>query len=237
MLRPVPKFQHIVNSILTQVISGELKPGDRLESERKLTEVYGVSLGTVQRAMEDLVSRGVLLREVGRGSFIHGLGSSVDAHYIRFQDAMGHELPVYWKILSIGPSRDQIAAENFFGKRTPLTRIDRLVDIDHKASMISHFYLQQENFDLLKQKDDLKDDTNLRLALSERLAIRALRLEQRIGFEPMNEEVAKLLKPHSHHDSFVIELRAYAENNQPVFLQRIIGKPSANIFFISTVRN
>jgi GntR family transcriptional regulator len=237
MHRPVPKFQLIVNSILTQIISGKLKSGDRLEAERSLTDVYGVSLGTVQRAMDELVSRGVLVREVGRGSFIRGLGSSVDARYIRFQDSAGRELPVFWKILSVGTSGNQEAAQNFFGKHTAVTRIDRLVDIDHKVSMVSHFYLSRENFNLLMQKDDLKDHTNLRLALSERLAITALRLEQRFGFEAMSEEVAKILKPHGDQDSFVIEFRGYSESDQPLFLQRIIGKPSASIFFITTVRN
>ena len=238
MAPPVSKSRYIVNDILSQVISGKLGPGDRLESERNLTAAYGVSLGTVQRAMEELARRGVVTREVGRGTFIRGLGSSVDARYIRFQNMRGEELPVLWKIIGVNHiATGGDAVEGFFGKRKSLTRIDRLVDINRKTSMVSQFYVSRRHFGLLTQDEDLKDGTNLRLILSERLAMPSLRLEQRFGFEPMSDEVARIIKPESRRNSFVIEFRGYSDNDRPVFLQRIIGEPSTEAFFVTDVRS
>lgn len=49
---------------------GEFKPGDRLPSESQLCNDYGVSRGTVVRAIEQLVAEGIVHRRQGAGSFV-----------------------------------------------------------------------------------------------------------------------------------------------------------------------
>lgn len=218
------------------MISGSLKPGDRLGAERDLTQVYSVSLGTVQRAMDELVSLGAVKREVGRGTFVLGFGSSVEAQYVRFQNAKGIDLPVYWKILGLETCAPLNPASDFFGKGKQLVRIDRLMDVDHKASMLSHFFLEQDLAAPLRSGDLLKDNTNIRLFLYQRFAIRTLHIGQRFGFEPIDEPSAQLLKLKAGQPCFVIELRGYSESQEPIFLQRILSKPHNDVFFTTVAR-
>ena len=50
--------------------AGELKSGDRLPPHRALADQLGLSVQTVSRAYSDLMSRGVLAGQVGRGTFV-----------------------------------------------------------------------------------------------------------------------------------------------------------------------
>jgi len=59
-------YEEIVNQILESIMRGDLKPGDKLPSENKLSETFGVSRVTVREAIRSLEQYGVI--EVRQGS-------------------------------------------------------------------------------------------------------------------------------------------------------------------------
>jgi DNA-binding GntR family transcriptional regulator len=70
-------YQRIVQDVRDQIRLGRLKGNDKLRSTRELAEDYGVAPGTVQRALAELRSSGIIYSHQGRGSFIRE--SAVDA--------------------------------------------------------------------------------------------------------------------------------------------------------------
>jgi GntR family transcriptional repressor for pyruvate dehydrogenase complex len=68
-------FEEICERIRNQLISGELKPGDRLPPERELAEIYTVSRTAVHEALIILEIVGLLELRKGRsgGAFINDL--------------------------------------------------------------------------------------------------------------------------------------------------------------------
>lgn len=66
-----PLYVTVRESIREAVERGRYGPGERLPSTKALSEQMSVSLVTVHRALQDLVSAGVLLRGQGRGTFVH----------------------------------------------------------------------------------------------------------------------------------------------------------------------
>ena len=60
--------ERITSQISDAIISGELKPGDRLPPERELAEQFGVSRTVVRDAIKMLSGRGIL--QVRRGAGI-----------------------------------------------------------------------------------------------------------------------------------------------------------------------
>jgi GntR family histidine utilization transcriptional repressor len=52
------------------ILSGTLKPGDRLPSEQELVAAHGVARMTVSRALADLVAAGLVVRRRKAGSFV-----------------------------------------------------------------------------------------------------------------------------------------------------------------------
>lgn len=65
-------YMRVAEDISARIASSELAPGARLRSERDLAEIYGVSYGTVRRAMEVLRDRELITTIHGRGTFVRG---------------------------------------------------------------------------------------------------------------------------------------------------------------------
>ncbi len=60
-----------VKRLLTETISnGEWKPGGVIPAEWKLAERFKVAVGTVRKAVDELVSENILIRQQGRGTFV-----------------------------------------------------------------------------------------------------------------------------------------------------------------------
>ncbi len=63
-------YQQIVDQIKGLLKTGQLKPGDRLDSERELAENLGVSRASVREALAAMEHLGVLETRQGEGTFI-----------------------------------------------------------------------------------------------------------------------------------------------------------------------
>ncbi|MFT8316985.1 MAG: GntR family transcriptional regulator [Sporolactobacillus sp.] len=67
---PVPVYYQIEQYIEELIDRQQLKIGERIPSERELTEQFQVSRMTVRQALADLVNAGALLRLKGKGTFV-----------------------------------------------------------------------------------------------------------------------------------------------------------------------
>ncbi|MFN8665842.1 MAG: FadR/GntR family transcriptional regulator [Gemmatimonadaceae bacterium] len=73
-IRPKERlFQEIVEHVQAQILSGELKPGDRIPAERELATHFGVSRAAVREAIKSLAEKGLVEVHVGRGTFVAAL--------------------------------------------------------------------------------------------------------------------------------------------------------------------
>lgn len=61
-------YQKIAESVRQDILNGELKPGDRLPSVRKMTSLWGCTTGTVQRAYRELAQQGLVVSRAGQGT-------------------------------------------------------------------------------------------------------------------------------------------------------------------------
>ncbi len=68
---PQPRYLQIKNAILEKIQSGDLQPDDKIPSEHKLAKKFSVSRLTVQRAIRELVSEGLLRRRQGSGTYVN----------------------------------------------------------------------------------------------------------------------------------------------------------------------
>ena len=64
------KSEAIAEAIARDVERGRLQPGDRLPPQRRLAEELGLAVGTVSRGYGEAGERGLVVGEVGRGTFI-----------------------------------------------------------------------------------------------------------------------------------------------------------------------
>lgn len=63
-------YEQVVDRIRDLLDSGELRPGDRLPSERKLSEIFKVSRSSLREAIRALQENGVLESRRGDGTYV-----------------------------------------------------------------------------------------------------------------------------------------------------------------------
>lgn len=63
-------YHQIASSIRKRILQGELKPGDRLPSVREMTSQWGCTIGTVQRAYQELAAQGLVMSRAGQGTHV-----------------------------------------------------------------------------------------------------------------------------------------------------------------------
>ncbi|HSC71125.1 MAG TPA: FadR/GntR family transcriptional regulator [Candidatus Methylomirabilis sp.] len=68
--------QDIIEQVRDLVTSGRLKPGDRLPSERELSQVMSVSRSSVREAVRAMESLGLIDARAGEGTFVASLSGS-----------------------------------------------------------------------------------------------------------------------------------------------------------------
>lgn len=76
-------YLQIKEKIVEQILKGELKPGEKIPSERELCELYGVSRITVRQALKEATEDGFLFSVQGKGTFVEDkdevkIGQSLD---------------------------------------------------------------------------------------------------------------------------------------------------------------
>src|ERR1700738_1143221 len=65
-----PRYEQFAGPRIQASRSGQLKPGDRLPTLRRLASDLGVSLTTVTAAFKSLAENGWTRGEIGRGTFV-----------------------------------------------------------------------------------------------------------------------------------------------------------------------
>lgn len=63
-------YRRIADRIAEDIAAGRLRPGERLPPQRKFARRHGIAASTAERAYGELVRRGLVVGEVGRGTFV-----------------------------------------------------------------------------------------------------------------------------------------------------------------------
>lgn len=75
-IKPKKIYEEVSDDIIERVKSGQLAPGDRLESVEQLAKNYGVSRSAVREALSGLRMMGLVEMQQGEGTFITSFDAS-----------------------------------------------------------------------------------------------------------------------------------------------------------------
>lgn len=84
-------YEQIVAQIEERILSGELRPGDKLPAERELAEQFEVSRTAIREAMKALMQSGLVVIQPGRGTFVTDSTSMVVRKSIDMLVRVGNE--------------------------------------------------------------------------------------------------------------------------------------------------
>ncbi len=66
----IPLYQQVKRALLGALAAGEWRQGESIPPEKTLAERFGVSIGTLRKAIDDLTAENILVRHQGRGTFV-----------------------------------------------------------------------------------------------------------------------------------------------------------------------
>ncbi|GIK87001.1 MAG: GntR family transcriptional regulator [Betaproteobacteria bacterium] len=66
----MPLYKELERRMRDALAQGEWKPGEAIPAERRLAARFGVSIGTLRKAIDELVAANILIRQQGRGTFV-----------------------------------------------------------------------------------------------------------------------------------------------------------------------
>ncbi len=73
----VPIYEQITEQVKSQIISGNIKPGDALPSVRGLAKELRISALTVKKAYDSLEVEGFISTVHGKGSYVNSLNANL----------------------------------------------------------------------------------------------------------------------------------------------------------------
>lgn len=98
----------VAKQIIEKIISGTLKPGDKLPSEHDMTETFGISRISLREAMKLLEAKGYIESQGRRGKFVKSAGESALESAIEGMISIDHDK--IWELLAVRRIIDSEAA-------------------------------------------------------------------------------------------------------------------------------
>jgi GntR family transcriptional regulator len=105
-LRFNPLYKQVKDALITRLGQGEWQPGSTLPSEIDLAKAFGVSQGTVRKAVDELAAEHLLIRRQGRGTYVAThLESMAQFRFLRIRADMGEPVQPESKVFSVDRAR------------------------------------------------------------------------------------------------------------------------------------
>lgn len=211
-------YRQLKEVIREQIASGELQPGDRLPSERELSEQYGISRMTVREALSELVREGVVQRRQGKGTFVATpkLVEGLDILRGFTEEIRRRGMRPGTRILAM----DQIPAHALVGRHLglpvghPVIRIERLRLANEVPTALETVHLDAVQFAGITRL--LSPETSLYELLHERYRITLSHADQELEATTADRYLADLLEVNEGAPLLLIERTSFTPGGQPI---------------------
>jgi GntR family transcriptional regulator len=229
----LPKHAQMRHLMLAAIKAGHFPPGCKLPPELELTAMTPFSLGTVQRALRDLVDAGIILRRQGSGSFVADRDRKLPYPlHCRFLDESGTGyLPIYSTTLTRQKARDAGPWVGHIGGGSgqSVVEISRRIDVNHEFTVHSRFFAVAGDLGSLVTCDigDL-DGANFKLRIAEEMGLPVTRVNQFANVRRVSAEAAPVIGISSNAMVLhVVAVAAAAE--RPLYVQEFEVPPTERL--------
>ena len=222
----LPLYQRLRDHLAEQIANNRWRPGEAIPTEAALSAEYQLSTGTVRKAVDALVSEGILERQQGRGTFIRRpqFQSSL-FRFFRFQTAAGERRVPESRILSIEPVAAPSAVAQALGLPldAPVIRIVRVRLLDVQPVLAEEIWLPRNRFQPLLEIN-LSSKGPLLYPIYEEVCGQVVAsAEETLTAESVNDVYARLLQVPVNSPVVVIERLARDYAGTPLEWRRSRG--------------
>jgi GntR family transcriptional regulator len=214
-----PLYRRVQIALTRKLAAGEWKPGGAIPSETRLAREFGVSIGTIRKAVDELVAGNILVRQQGRGTFVAMHTEDRTLFYffhIARKDGI-KELPVH-ELLSF--RKDKAEAEEALGlgvgRGTPTLRIHNVLKLGGRPVIFDDIVVPAALFHGLDENTYRSRDSTIYALYQARYRINVIRISERLSAAIPPAAVGAALGMPARTPALVIKRVAYTYNDTPV---------------------
>jgi DNA-binding GntR family transcriptional regulator len=219
-----PKYIRLTNALIDAISAGHWKAGDKLPTEEQLAELTPFSLGTVQRALKNLVDQGIVVRQHGMGSFVAQNDLLLeDPWHCRFLDDDGETLlPVFSKVLERADETGRGPWSEYFPKAKRIVRIDRAISVNDEFTVFARFFLDSAKLTKLANAalQDL-NGLNFKTLIAQELHVPITRITHDVRMETMEAAPAQRIGVQPGTIGLVMRAAAFMGDAACIYYQEI----------------
>jgi len=226
-----PLYGKIKQLIVQDMQAGVWKPGEMIPSEFELADRFGVSQGTVRKAIDDLAAENLLTRRQGKGTFVATHAEQTTRYrFLRLAADDGSGRDLQRRLLHCRRMRAsaEIARSLELKGGDPVVFVRRLLLADARPVVLDDIWLPGRLF---------KDLTADRLAAYEgpmyalfeaAFGVQMIRAEEKIRAVAATPESAALLQVTTGSPLLSVERRSLTYGERPVELRRGLYRTDAH---------
>ncbi|MDR1350354.1 MAG: GntR family transcriptional regulator [Zoogloeaceae bacterium] len=220
-----PLYRQIKTLMMSALGAGEWGPGALIPSEAELAARFGVSQGTVRKAIDEMAAENLLVRRQGKGTFVASHG---DPHaryrFLRLRPDNG--LPQQKRSLPIScvvrAADAATAVALALQPGDPVVAIERLLYFDARPVVFDQMFLLAEIFAELTLATLEREGRaeSLYRFFEQRFGVHMIRAEEWVRAVAAEAGVAKYLEVAPDAPLLLVERRAYTYADRPVEWRR-----------------
>ena len=214
-----PLYEVVRAGINERLHSGRWAAGDRIPTEGQLAQEFGVGIGTIRRAVEELVAEGLLIRRARIGTTVARL---TDARafdmFFSFVDAAGKPVKVSAKLRSFRREKasKELAERLGLAHGAPVARVENIRLVGATPVMLDRIWIPFARFkDLTPQSFSARRDS-IYSYYQEQYGISVVRVLEDLGACAAEGGLAEVLELEQGAPLLRIERTAYTFKDTPV---------------------
>lgn len=158
----LPLYHQIKTLLLERIVSGEWPPGTYIPSEAALAEDYNVSVGTLRKALNELVADNVVIRYQGKGTVVatHDSDSALFRFFNLRRLDNERDLPLS-RVLArqLRAASEEEAGYLEIAPGSKVVHIWRVRELNGKPVILEHISLDASRFPGLEQEPVILPNT------------------------------------------------------------------------------
>ena len=218
-----PLYREVKRLLTQSLIEGEWPAGAALPSETRLAGRYNVSIGTLRKAIDELVAERIVTRHQGRGTFVATHNANrLMFHFFHIVGRDGSKEYPTTRTLAFrrGKATGDEARRLAVDSGAPVLRIRNLLSLSGRPVILDDIVLPQALFPDLTEKIFTARDNTIYHLYQTRYGINVLRSSERLSAAHADADTAKLLNVKTGAPVLAINRTALSFRDTPVELRR-----------------
>jgi len=215
-MKSLAAYQEVKQKITEDLVRGRYPTGQALPAEKDLAKELDVSIGTLRKAVDELVAEGIVVRRQGRGTYVAEHDAKRLLYYFFHIVRWDADKKTYPRVETASFESGQASKEESLKlaikEGTPIWRIVTRLYLEDECVMIDHIALDKKRFKNLTRNDFDKRVGSIYQLYQMRYGQSVVKTKERLRAGLAGRQMSAWLK--LNPDSPVLHIRRVALNIQ-----------------------